>query len=575
MLTPRYYQLDACAGTAARLEEGCRSPLIILPTGAGKTVTVCEHMNRTRQKGRGRHMFLAHRQELITQARDAIERNCEVTVGIEKAEQSTAKEDVMIPAQAVVTTPQTQLATDGARMQQFAPADFSLLTVDEAHHYARKSTWTNVLDYYMENPDLHVVGLTATPNRADEQALGKVFDSVAFAWDFVDAKNDGWLVPVKARPVHIDGIDLRKIGRKGKKGDFKDGEVDAIMKRDEVLFGIAALMRDHLEPKRTLCFCTGVEAAESLCMLRQKDGAKAAWVSGKTPKGERRDIIHQFNTGEITEVYNCGVLTEGFDNPLIERILQARPTLSESLARQMIGRGTRTLPGLLDDIQDREQVQTRIDAIRESAKPHLEVIDLVGLTAQEMEPITAARALAGNWDDDVVEKAEAMMLEQGEAIDLDTALVVAAEALEEDKRIDALYAAAAKKEADDNRRELYQRVSYSVRARIVDGETPVQRAERLMQATHIRERGFYHGRRPSDPQVIKLKRLGLPVDKNTTFAWAYKMIGVAEQRRAKGLSSFKQIRALEDNGVDASRMTFEEAHQRLSQIWGTDRNPTS
>jgi superfamily II DNA or RNA helicase len=97
----------------------------------------------------------------------------------------------------IVGTIQTQIAGRAGkrRMTKFNPDEFSLLIIDEAHHSAAKS-YRRVIDYYRQNPNLKVLGVTATPDRMDEKALGQIFESVAYEYDILDSINDGWLVPI-------------------------------------------------------------------------------------------------------------------------------------------------------------------------------------------------------------------------------------------------------------------------------------------------------------------------------------------------------------------------------------------
>ena len=95
-------------------------------------------------------------------------------------------------------------------MSKFDPQRFGVLIIDEAHH-ATSPSYRRVIDYYRTNPALKVLGVTATPDRADEEALGQVFQSVAFDYEVLDAIHDGWLVPIEQQMVHVEGLDYSSI----------------------------------------------------------------------------------------------------------------------------------------------------------------------------------------------------------------------------------------------------------------------------------------------------------------------------------------------------------------------------
>ena len=99
------------------------------------------------------------------------------------------------------------------RMQRFNPYEFGLLIIDEAHH-APAQSYRRVIDYYGQNPELRVLGVTATPDRKDEQALGKVFDSVAFDYELPQAIDDGWLVPIRQEFIVCEDLDFSSIHAK-------------------------------------------------------------------------------------------------------------------------------------------------------------------------------------------------------------------------------------------------------------------------------------------------------------------------------------------------------------------------
>lgn len=180
------------------------STLVVMPTGGGKTVLFADVIRRVFPR---RALVIAHREELIFQARDKIQRVTGLSADVEMGEYR-AEGGLFEQARVVVSTIQTQCSggDGGGRMSKFDPQRFGVLIIDEAHH-ATSPSYRRVIDYYRTNPALKVLGVTATPDRADEEALGQVFQSVAFDYEVLDAIHDGWLVPIEQQMVHVEGLD--------------------------------------------------------------------------------------------------------------------------------------------------------------------------------------------------------------------------------------------------------------------------------------------------------------------------------------------------------------------------------
>ena len=122
-------------------------------------------------------------------------------------------------------------------MSKFDPQRFGVLIIDEAHH-ATSPTYRRVIDYYRTNPALKVLGVTATPDRADEEALGQVFQSVAFDYEVLDAIHDGWLVPIEQQMVHVEGLDYSSIRTTA--GDLNGGDLAAVLEAEKNLQQMAS-----------------------------------------------------------------------------------------------------------------------------------------------------------------------------------------------------------------------------------------------------------------------------------------------------------------------------------------------
>jgi superfamily II DNA or RNA helicase len=363
----RPYQNDAISGICQALRE-CDSTLLCLPTGCGKTVV----FSKAAQMASKRVMVIAHRDELISQACDKIHKLTGERPEIEKAERYS-DERTMFPAKYVVASVQTLNAGvgDGKRVNRFNPDDFSLVIVDEAHH-AVATSYRNVISHFQRNPSCKLLGVTATPDRADEVGLKNVFESVAYEYSLPEAISDGWLVPIRSMTARILGLDfsgLRDVG-----GDLHQGELSRIMEEEGQLHGVVDETLRRMGDRKVLVFTVSVAQSKLLAQIFDRHIPNCArFISGETPPDERRQTIRDFETGKFRILCNCMVATEGFDCPSIGMVVVARPTKSRSLYAQMVGRGTRPLPGVVDgDVPD------RAGAIARSGKPDCIILDFAG-----------------------------------------------------------------------------------------------------------------------------------------------------------------------------------------------------
>lgn len=299
----RDYQQEA-VDSVFREWETVDSTLLVSPTGTGKTQIFVEIINRSQPK---RCLVLAHREELIFQAANRIQQMTGLNPQIEMANEKVNSNGFWL-SPVIVSSIQTQCSggDGGGRMGKFDPQAFGILIVDEAHHAPSKS-YRRVLEYYKSNPDLKVLGVTATPDRADEKALGQVFDSVAYDYEILDAINDGWLCPVEQIVVEVEGLDFSQV--KTTAGDLNGKDLSLIMEQEEMLHELVSPTLELVGDRRTLIFATSVFHAERMCEIinrHRKDSA--AWICGKTPKQDRRDVLADFAAGTYQFMVNVGCL---------------------------------------------------------------------------------------------------------------------------------------------------------------------------------------------------------------------------------------------------------------------------
>ena len=239
--------------------------------------------------------------------------------GIERAQNHSHGEEVVSASiQSIVR-----------RLDTFDPEDFGLIICDEAHH-AAANTYRKIFDYFKPEK---LIGFTATPNRGDKIRLDTVFSKIIFQRDLRWGIKNGYLCDIDCKRVDI-GFDLSSVHTRH--GDYAPGELDQAM--DGTADAIAEAYR-KLATGATLIFAVSVHQAEEIA--NRIPGA--AVVTGETR--DRASIIEQFTAGTIPCIVNCMVFTEGTDIPRVETVIIARPTQSEALYAQMVGRGLRLYPG--------------------------------------------------------------------------------------------------------------------------------------------------------------------------------------------------------------------------------------
>ncbi len=320
----RPYQISAVNGLRSAIQRGAKGVILAAPTGSGKTVMGCEVIRSAVTKRR-RVLFVAHRDELIRQCSGKLT-DIGIQHGIIKAGMRGG--DVLAPVQ--VASIQTIM-----RRQQIPPAD--LLIVDECHH-VMSGGYRKLIDRY---PAAIRLGLTATPYRLDGQGLGEYFNEIVKAATIADLLADGFLIPptIYAPPApSTSGIHIRK-------GDYEAGESAAVFDKPQLVGEMVSTWRKRADGLTTVVFACTIEHSRHIVSQFQAAGVSAAHLDGACSSEERQQILRDVQSGVITLVSNCAVLTEGWDLPRCACVVLARPTQSRCLWRQMIGRGLRPCEG--------------------------------------------------------------------------------------------------------------------------------------------------------------------------------------------------------------------------------------
>lgn len=331
----RPYQDETLHAIERERGLGVRRTAVVLPTGAGKTTVFGELGRRWIAGGGRRVLYVAHRDELILQARDRLRRMAPgQSVGIVQADANQAL------AQHVVASVQTIGGKRGLnRRRQIQGVD--LVVVDEAHHSAA-ATYMDVLSHF----DAFTVGFTATLTRADRKALGKVFTSVAYELPLHTLIDDGYLVrPVGVR-VQVDDLDLSKV--RVAAGDLAQTALGEAIEASMAPTAIAKALREHAPDRPTILFAPTVHSAGVIRDALSASGFAAEVVWGAQGVEARRRVLSDYRAGKVQVLCNVGVLTEGTDLPRTSCIVIARPTRARGLYQQMVGRGLRLDAGKVD-----------------------------------------------------------------------------------------------------------------------------------------------------------------------------------------------------------------------------------
>jgi DNA repair protein RadD len=329
----RPYQRDVIA-EFDRAREHKRRIILVAPTGAGKTVIGAEIIRSFVDRAKS-VLVLAHRREIITQTSGKLHA-AGVSHGIIQAGfQGRPLELVQVASIQTLWTRAIHRET-----MDLPPAD--LLVVDECHHCPAK-TYRKIIDAY---PTAILLGLTATPARADGRGLGSIFQTLLECPQVAQLIEQGYLVKTRVyAPVNPD---LK--GVKVQAGDYVEAQLAERMDRPQLIGDIVTHWHKYGERRKTVAFACGVGHSLHIRDEFVKSGVRAEHIDGSTPKPERDASLARLASGEIELVANCMVLTEGWDMPEVGCCILARPTRKMGLYRQMIGRVLRPADGKSDAI---------------------------------------------------------------------------------------------------------------------------------------------------------------------------------------------------------------------------------
>lgn len=288
-------------------------------------------------------LVIAHREELLDQAAAKFAATePDLKVGKEQANH-VADDDCDIVVASVATIGRS----NSDRIHKWKPSHFRTVVIDEAHHAAADS-YLRVLEYL--DPDL-VLGVTATPQRGDNVALQGVFEEVVFYRSILEMIREGWLAPLVGYRVDT-GTDISGVSSRA--GDYNEAELTKAIDTPERNALLVKAYHDLAQGRPTLVFAAGIQHAKDIAEAfasRYDDETgrtRVGCILGETDGAVRNEIYDALRDGRLDVVVNVGVLTEGFDEPSVSCIILARPTRSNGLYTQIVGRGTRLCVGKQD-----------------------------------------------------------------------------------------------------------------------------------------------------------------------------------------------------------------------------------
>lgn len=341
----RPYQVSGDAAVAAARAEDPRARILcVAPTGAGKT-TLFGHWTLAEVARGGKVLVIAHRTELIAQARARL-----IAQGLPAADVGVVMGDgrLVIDGRAVQCArphaPVQVCSIDTLRRRQL-PRGVTLVVIDEAHRSLAKS-YRDVCAAY---PDATVIGVTATPYRGDGRGLGDLYNRLVVVTTPRALMDGGYLAEPRVFS-HPHRADVSKV--KTVAGDYDQEKLAEECDKAELLGSIVEHWQKHLAGVRTVAFAVNVQHSLHLVEQLVAAGIPAEHLDGETPAAYRAAILRRIDRGDTLVVSNVGVLCEGWDQPSVKGCILARPTKSTALYIQQAGRVLRPWQSMTPIILD-------------------------------------------------------------------------------------------------------------------------------------------------------------------------------------------------------------------------------
>lgn len=547
----RDYQMQAIDGNGRwpgilSALETHRSALVVMATGLGKTVIFAHVAASWKQ---GDVLCLVHRIELVNQIADTLAAIIGYRPPIEQGDRGLWVGSELYGQDQLIVVGSLQSMITRRRREKYAGRRIGLIIIDEAHHAIAPAYVSLIRQLREQNPELRVLGVTATPKRTDNAAMTALFDVVAFEMSIIDGIRQGYLVDLRQKIVTVEDLDLSQlptvVNQYGER-DFRVSDLEAILAEEGRLH---AMTRPLLEmtPDRhdqAIVFAASLRHAHVWAsVINHYRRGSAAVIDHTLDAGspEREDIVRRYMVGDLQYLVNYAVCTEGFDAPSTRVVAIGRPTKSRLLKTQMIGRATRPLAGVIDGI---ETAADRKAAIAASGKPHATILDYTGRVERLDELVTCADILGGDdVSEDVMRRALDIIGSQpngGSVLD----------ALDEAKRLIDEEVSARRRQA----REVIEKIE--VRYTIED----ISNARAEVTPQPVLRGGA------TDRQIEFLLKFG--IDYKTAAAYSKRQASAVLDRLIATRPTVPQARLLTRLGHSPTGLNFKQASELISRLIG-------
>lgn len=398
------------------------------------------------------------------------------------------------------------------------------ILVHNCHHYFTGS-WLKTIRHF---EGAKIIGVTATPNRHDRISAMNLIESVCYEMDLLQLTEMGYLAPMRVIQVPLK-LDLSAVKTK-RGGDWDEEDLDLSIRPH--LKKAAEALKEHAPGRKTLAFLPLIATSKEFAEECRAIGLRADYVSGVCKDKEEK--LERFKRGELDVLANAQILTEGVDLPICDCIYPLRPVKSTTLFCQAVGRGTRLHPGKEDMI----------------------LLDPMFLLD----------------DHNLTSPARLVAVDDGEEIIIE-------EKLKEGKTLTAAKLEAA--EEMERRRKINEEEKAKREARLI--EEMAKKAGRYYRVKSLAElapvlgwqmkkhvdRKEWQRMEPTAPQLEFLRKMGYPLELATSRGVANAIIRAHQERREKGLATFKQVKFLSAKGVpDPERLPFHEASEMIGELRG-------
>ena len=290
--------------------ETCRSVMVQMPTGTGKTHVLAHIVNEMAQ---GKMVLIvAHRVELVAQINEKVDDRRVVVASIQAIARRIDKLD-------------------------YTP---DLVVIDEAHH-ALANTYRILWDKW---PKAKFLGLTATPCRMNRTGFTDLFDRLVTSWSIAEFIERGVLSAfdyVSIRPNSRDQQLIDSLQKRGADGDYQVKEMNEVLNRRPSIERLYKSMTRFAEGKKGIVYAISIDHAKQIAKFYNQQGVNTAAIDSTTPMPIRKHLVEEFKKGTLRVLVNVDVFSEGFDCPDVEFVQMARPTLSLAKYLQQVGRGLR------------------------------------------------------------------------------------------------------------------------------------------------------------------------------------------------------------------------------------------